>query len=194
MGLLRLGFFSATRSYREYALIALAGYAVGISINSYVAYCDIRSHFEVIPSLFRWTPYGVLKWAGYDVQRLAVALAHASVILMICKAKLFRWPTARLAAVGQMALTNYLSDTLVCTTLFNGYGFGLFGQLQRYQIYWVVLAIWIFQLAVSEPWLRHFRFGPAEWLWRSLTYWKPQPMRLAHPVPSVGETVVSGGG
>ena len=63
MGLLRLGFFSATRSYREYALIALAGYAVGISINSYVAYCDIRSHFEVIPSLFRWTPYGVLKWA-----------------------------------------------------------------------------------------------------------------------------------
>ena len=194
MGLLRLGFFSATRSYREYALIALAGYAVGISINSYVAYCDIRSHFEVIPSLFRWTPYGVLKWAGYDLQRLAVALAHASVILMICKAGLFRWLTARLAAVGQMALTNYLSDTLICTTLFNGYGFGLFGQLQRYQIYWVVLAIWIFQLAVSEPWLRHFRFGPAEWLWRSLTYWKPQPMRLAHPVPSVGETVVSGGG
>jgi hypothetical protein len=112
------------------------------------------------------------------VQRLAVALAHASVILMICKAGLFRWLTARLAAVGQMALTNYLSDTLICTTLFNGYGFGLFGQLQRYQIYWVVLAIWIFQLAVSQPWLRHFRFGPAEWLWRSLTYWKPNRCAL----------------
>jgi uncharacterized protein len=194
MGLIRLGFFSATRSYREYALTALAGYAVGISINSYVAYWDIRLHFEVVPTLFRWTPYGVLNWTGYDVERLAVALAHASVLLMICKAGLLRWLTSRLAAVGQMALTNYLFDTIVCTTLFNGYGFGLYGKLQRYQVYWVVLAIWVFQLAVSEPWLRHFRFGPAEWLWRSLTYWKLQPMRLAQPAPSVPEIVASSGG
>lgn len=194
MGLIRLGFFSATRSYREYALTALAGYAVGIAINSYVAYWNVRLHFEVVPALFRWTPYGILNWTGYDVERLAVALAHASVLMMICKAGLLRWLTSRLAAVGQMALTNYLTHTIVCTTLFNGYGFGLFGKLQRYQVYYVVLAIWVFQLAVSKPWLRHFRFGPAEWLWRSLTYWKRQPMRLAEPAPSVREAVAGTSG
>ena len=194
MGLLRLGFFSAQRSYREYALTALLGYAVGISISSYVAYWNIRFHFDAVATLFQWTPYAVLKWSGYDVERLAIGLAHASIILMICKAGLFRWVTSRLAAVGQMALTNYLSHTIICGILFNGYGFGLFGKLQRYQLYWVVLAIWIFQLAVSEPWLRHFRFGPAEWLWCSLTYWKLQPMRLALPVPSDRETLAPIGG
>lgn len=194
MGLIRLGFFSATRSYREYALTALAGYAVGIAINSYVAYWNVRLQFEVVPTLFRWTPYGILNWTGYDVERLAVALAHASVLMMICKAGLLRWLTSRLAAVGQMALTNYFTHTIVCTTLFNGYGFGLFGKLQRYQVYYVVLAIWAVQLAGSKVWLRHFRFGPVEWLWRSLTYWKRQPMRLAEPALSIREAVAGTGG
>ncbi len=66
--------------------------------------------------------------------------------------------------------------TLICTALFYGYGFGLFGKLQRYELLYVVGAIWIFQLIISPIWLRYFRFGPLEWLWRSLTYWQPQPM------------------
>jgi uncharacterized protein len=187
MGLIGLGFFSASRSYREYALAALAGYSVGIAINSFVAYSMIQIHFELIPQFFRWTPFGVLNWTGYDLERLAVALAHASVLMMICKAGRLKWLTSRLAAVGQMALSNYLTHTIVCTTLFDR--FGLFGKLQRYQIYWVVLAIWVFQLTASKVWLRHFRFGPAEWLWRSLTHWKRQPMRLSEPLPLVREAV-----
>ena len=56
-------------------------------------------------------------------------------------------------------------------------GFGLYGQLERHQLYYVVLAIWIGQLVFSVLWLKFFRFGPVEWLWRSLTYMAPQPMR-----------------
>jgi uncharacterized protein len=82
-----------------------------------------------------------------------------------------------LAATGQMALTNYLSQSLICLFLFTGAGLALYGTLERHELYYVVLAVWIAQLIWSPLWLRRFRFGPAEWLWRSLTYWKVQPMR-----------------
>ena len=175
MGLLRLGVFSARLSYRQYLSMAIVGYAVGVSINAYVAYRNIHANFDPLTA--------PLYWADYDAERLSVALGHLGVLMIICKAGVLPWLTSRLAAVGQMALTNYLTHTIVCTTLFNGYGFGLYGRMQRYQIYGVVLAIWIFQLIVSKIWLSHFRFGPMEWVWRSVTYWKRQPMRLLQPVP-----------
>ena len=77
-----------------------------------------------------------------------------------------------------MALTNYLGQTLVCVLLFDGWAFGRWGRWGIARQLWVVLFIWIAQLIVSPIWLRHFRFGPMEWLWRSLTYWKRQPMRV----------------
>jgi uncharacterized protein len=77
-----------------------------------------------------------------------------------------------------MALTNYVTHSVVCALVFTGYGLGLYGRLERYQTYYVVLALWVFQLIVSPLWLRRFRFGPLEWAWRSLTYWKRQPMRV----------------
>jgi uncharacterized protein len=76
-----------------------------------------------------------------------------------------------------MALTNYISHSIICAIVFHGIGFSMYGELQRYQLYYVVFAIWIFQLIISPIWLRHFRFGPLEWLWRSLTYREKQPMR-----------------
>jgi uncharacterized protein len=87
--------------------------------------------------------------------------------------------TSRLAAVGQMALTCYLAMSLICTTIFEGYGFGLFAKLQRYQLLYVVFFVWLFLLIASHLWLRHFRFGPMEWVWRSLTYWRKQPMKIS---------------
>jgi uncharacterized protein len=85
--------------------------------------------------------------------------------------------TERLAAAGRMAFTNYLLTSLICTTLFYGYGLGWFGQLSRWQLYPVVLAIWAMQLAWSRPWLARFRFGPFEWLWRSLARGRLQQLR-----------------
>ena len=85
--------------------------------------------------------------------------------------------TRRLAAVGRMAFTNYFMQTLVCTAIFYGWGFGRFGMVERAGLLGIVVAIWVVQLAYSPVWLRHFRFGPMEWAWRSLTYWKLQPFR-----------------
>jgi uncharacterized protein len=87
--------------------------------------------------------------------------------------------TARLAAAGRMAFTNYLATSLICTSLFYGYGLGWCGTLSRWQLYLVVAAIWAAILLWSRPWLAHFRFGPFEWLWRSLARGTPQRLRGA---------------
>jgi len=87
----------------------------------------------------------------------------------------------RLAAAGRMAFSNYIAQSLICTTLFYGYGFGLFGRLDYAEQLLVVAAVWAAQLAWSPWWLARFHFGPAEWAWRSLTYWRRQPFRRRSP-------------
>lgn len=91
-----------------------------------------------------------------------------------------RWAAklAWLAPAGRMALTNYLLQSLVCTLVFYGYGLGYFERLPRAWQVPFVLALFCTQVLLSRWWLRRFRFGPMEWLWRSLTYLKPQPMRV----------------
>jgi uncharacterized protein len=82
-----------------------------------------------------------------------------------------------LAAVGRMALTNYVSHSILCALFFYGLGLGYFARLERFELYYVVFAIWGLQLVVSPIWLRYYHFGPFEWLWRSLTYVSRQPFR-----------------
>jgi uncharacterized protein len=89
--------------------------------------------------------------------------------------------TARVAAAGQAAFTNYLGTSILMTTLFYGYGFGLFGTLSRAQLWLAVIAMWALMLAWSKPWLDRYRYGPFEWLWRSLARWEVQPLRNAQP-------------
>jgi uncharacterized protein len=98
--------------------------------------------------------------------------------MLVCQKGLMRGLTRRLAAVGRMALTNYLFHSIVCTSLFYGFGFGLYNRLERFWLFLIVLAIWTVQLLLSPVWLRRYRFGPAEWLWRTLTYGRRQPMRV----------------
>jgi uncharacterized protein len=90
-----------------------------------------------------------------------------------------------LAAVGRMALSNYVMHSVICAFVFYGFGLALFGQLERYELYYVVFGIWVLQLLISPVWLRHYRFGPLEWLWRSLTYWKLQPFRREQSPPDL---------
>ncbi len=82
-----------------------------------------------------------------------------------------------LSYVGRMALTNYLLQTVVCTTLFYGYGFGLYGKIGIAGGIFLTVVIYALQIPLSKWWLTHFRFGPMEWLWRSATYLKLQPMK-----------------
>ncbi len=77
-----------------------------------------------------------------------------------------------------MAFTNYILQTVICTFIFYGHGLGLFCRIERLGQMVVVLSVWALMLYISPLWLQRFRFGPLEWLWRSLTYWKRQPFRL----------------
>ena len=150
--------------------MALVGYGIGIPLNSFSAWVIIRSNFDpVTQSLMGGT---------YDLGRLSIALGHLGMVMLICQKGALGWLTARLGAVGQMAFSNYILQSVICAFFFTGYGLAMYGRLERYQLYYVVAVIWVLQLIVSPIWLRHFRFGPLEWAWRSLTYWKRQPMRL----------------
>jgi uncharacterized protein len=183
MGLMKLGVLSAARSRRFYLAMMLLGYSAGLLINGYTAYRTMESKFEPISMWWNFTTY--------DAGRLTMALGHIGLIVLIFQVGWLRWLTSRLAAIGQMALTNYLMQSLICTTIFYGYGFGLYGKLERYQLYFVVMGVWILQLLLSPIWLRYFRFGPMEWLWRSLTYLKWQPLRMPARLPVVEEPLAS---
>jgi len=110
---------------------------------------------------------------------ILVALGWVGVVMLFCQRESGSILRRSLAATGQMALTNYLMQTVICTTIFYGHGFGLFGSVERTGQILIVFGVWAAQLLWSPWWLARFRFGPFEWLWRSLTYLKLQPMRLA---------------
>ena len=176
MALFRLGVIQGERSSRFYVGLAVTGYAIGIPLNALSTYGMMSANYEIVATMF-WN-------APYQIGRVAVALGHASVLILVVKSGSMRWLTDRLAAVGQMAFSNYISHSIAYALLFYAPGFRLFGQLQRYELYYVVFGLWILNLAWSPIWLRHFRFGPLEWCWRSLTYWQRQPMRRREPVPA----------
>jgi len=117
----------------------------------------------------------VIDTIGY----LAVSSVYAaSIILLTQRVERKSW-LQPLAAVGRMALSNYLFQSLVCTTLFYSYGVGLFGKVGPAAGLCLTVPIYACQTLLSVVWLRYFRFGPIEWIWRSLTYGKLQPMRVA---------------
>ena len=88
-----------------------------------------------------------------------------------------RWLTVRIAAVGRAAFTNYLGTSILVTALFYGWGLGQFARWDRATIYLVPPIIWIIMLLWSKPWLDRYRYGPLEWLWRSLARLRLQRMK-----------------
>lgn len=172
MGLMKLGVFSAERSNRFYLAMVALGYGLGLPLMAFDAQELIRHKFSFVYGLHGGFLYNLFG-------SLVVAMGHVGLVMLIVKAGAIPWLTRRLAAVGRMALSNYLTHSIVCTTLFYGYGFALYGTMNRTALFGVVVVIWSVQLIVSPIWLTHFRFGPAEWVWRSLTYWRFQPMRVA---------------
>lgn len=170
MGLFKLGLFNATRSTLTYVQMIVVALFLGIPAIVYGAHRNFEAGWNVAYSFFYGLQFNY--WAS-----MIVSLGWVGAVMLVCKAGVAGWLTRRLAAVGQMALTNYLMHTLICTTLFYGRGFGLYGSVERVGQIAIVFAIWAFQLAISPVWLRQFHFGAAEWLWRSLTYLEWQPFR-----------------
>jgi uncharacterized protein len=133
--------------------------------------------YAAAQSLSPFSPARFLSVALWVVAAPALALAYVSVILLLWQRPVWKRLLRLLAPVGRMALTNYLLQSLVCTTLFYSYGFGLYGKVSPSVGLVLTVVIFLLQIPLSVWWLNRFRFGPMEWVWRSLTYGKPQPMR-----------------
>jgi len=192
IALYRWGFLTAQWSTAAYVRTAVIGYGVGLTAVTYsfVHGVLVTPTVQAMLAAMEREP---VAWTGalYDVQRIALMMAHVSVIMLVYRAGWLRWLFARLRAVGQMAFTNYVMHTVICSLVFFGYGLNQFGEWQYYQLYWLVAGIWVLQLIVSPLWLRGFQFGPLEWLWRTLTYGARQPFlrRPAAPTVPVAGTI-----
>ena len=171
MAAYRLGFLSAQRSKKDYLRLTIFGFSIGLLVNGIELYQAVESNYDVlvISGWFQGT---------YHIGRVSMALGWLGLVMLVCQSEL--WPTLRLqlSAVGRTALSNYLLHSLLCLIIFTGAGFGLIGTFERWELYVIVLAIWIFQLFASSWWIKRYAFGPAEWLWRTMTYGSKQKWRI----------------
>ncbi len=178
LALYKWGFLTGNWPRQDYWKVVGIGYGLGLPLVTCSVYHGFLNYSTLEANLARMERVP-LEWVGliYPFQRLLLAMAHAASIMLLYRAGFAQGLFRRLEAVGRMAFTNYIMHSAICTLFFFGYGLNYYGGFELYRLSYVVVAIWILQLVVSPLWLRHFLFGPLEWMWRSLTYWRWQPMR-----------------
>ena len=167
----KMGILQGEAKTKVYAWMAIIGLGIGLPLSYLFVINDVNHNFN-------W--YEITKtkkFDFYEMQRFVHSIGIFGLIMLMYKSGWFKWFFALLRPVGQMAFTNYLTQSIMCGIFFLGIGFGYFGKLEYHQLFYVVAAVWIIQIIWSHIWLHYFRFGPLEWLWRSLTYWKKQPFR-----------------
>ena len=169
--LMKLGVLSGERSAVFYRNLMVAGYLIGTPLTIFSA---INMNAHAFDTLYMMRVGGIANYVG----SLVMAFGHIGLVMLIIKSGALRRLMSRFAAVGRMAVTNYLMQSLILTTVFYGYGFGLYGTIPRFWQMGFVIGVILLQLTISPWWLARFRFGPVEWLWRSLTYGQRQPMRI----------------
>jgi len=176
MMLFKMGVLIGERSAGFYVRMAAICYGIGVPLALYGLWFFDTHTESFVPIMTIGIPI-------VDISGPLVALGHIALLNLVWRRGWRGDFATRLRAAGRMAFTNYIAQTLICTTLFHGWGFGLWGALNRLELLGVVVAIWALQLWWSPVWLSRYRFGPLEWVWRSLTYRSRQPMRL----PAVAE-------
>jgi len=146
------------------------GFGAGVPVGVVGAWLDVKSGFSYDYANLYGQQFNY--WGS-----LLVAMGWIGLVMLAARRFEGAGWLRRLSATGQMAFTNYLMQTMLCTTLFYGHGLGWYGHVDRMYQLAVVIAVCGLELAWSPVWLRYFRFGPFEWVWRSLTYSHAQPMR-----------------
>ena len=169
---LKSGFLTGDWSDVWYRKIASRGLAIGIPIYAFIAWRLYSDGFTV-PGIFTWYMTATVPF------RPLMVVAYAALIIAATRGG--GWLAERIAAAGRAAFTNYLGTSILMTGLFYGWGLGLYTALSRAQLWLVVIAMWALMLLWSKPWLDRFAYGPFEWLWRSLSRFKLQPMKRANP-------------
>ncbi|WIV67224.1 DUF418 domain-containing protein [Natrialbaceae archaeon AArc-T1-2] len=162
MAFYKSGLLTNDWSNRSYWTVILGGWAVGFLI----VLAGVWTAFA-----YDWSGgAGILSWGLNNIAALFVAPAYASLVVVLCARGTGGIVQSACAAVGRTALSNYLFQTVVATTIFYGYGLGLFGHVTRVEQLAIVFGIWVLQAILSVLWLKRFEYGPVEWLWRRATY------------------------
>jgi len=186
----------------------IAIFLLGLYVGRRRIFHDISAHLPFIRGVQRWglmigvagnaafavggsfdpSPTSVMQNVGRTCLLFAgpaMGFFYASTIILLMQSEAWRRRLAPLAAVGRMALSNYLLQSLICTMIFYSYGLALFCKVRPSLGLLLAMIIFLIQIPLSVWWLRRFQFGPIEWLWRSLTYWQCQPMRVSTRQPQV---------
>ena len=169
MALMKSGFLSASWSMTRYAVLTVIFLGVGWWMNNMSTMTMIAGEFgpQAMADGNAWSYPG----------SLVLAFGYASTVMLVAKIGVFSLLVKLFAATGRMAFTNYLTQSLIMTFIFVGMpGLGLFGTVERVDQAKLVLLVWALQLVWSPIWLHFFRFGPLEWVWRTLTYGQAQPL------------------
>ena len=152
--------------------MAIIGLGLGLGLN--VAALMILQHPVARISMSLIATGQVL----FGLGQFVLSAGYLGAVVMLLGSDKWAARMKWLAPIGRMALTNYIMHSVILTTLFYGYAAGFYGQISRAPQMLIVLAIVLFQVAFSAWWLGRYRFGPLEWLWRSLTYKELQPLRI----------------
>jgi uncharacterized protein len=165
MALYQWNILSAARSANLYLKLAILGLAVGYTLSAMGVILDFRHAWKMEYSFFLG---GFFNYMG----SVGTALGYIALVMLICRSGRWTGFIGVMAPVGRMAFTNYILQSVLCIFIFYGTGLGLFGSVERKIQILIVAGIWILLIVISSLWLQRFRYGPLEWIWRSLTYGK----------------------
>ena len=165
----RKGWLTGQASTATYIKMTVLGLGLGLGIRSYWFYEFWQLGFSM--------DYALLNMMWTQPTRLLIAVGAIGAIQLFCRSAMGGVLKKGFAAVGQMALTNYMSHSVIFIFIFYGVGLGLYNSLSGWALLWIGVLIFAVQMVLSPLWLAHYRFGPVEWVWRSLTYGARQPLR-----------------
>ena len=171
MALYKMGVVAAARSAAFYRRMVVVGLCAGLPLAVAGTAYTIHVGFAWDRAMFLG---GLFNYVG----SVGVFLGYLGLVMLMVKGGRLPGLQKRLAATGRMALTNYITQSLICSLIFYGHGLGLFERVGGPGQVAIVIGIWALQLFWSPWWLARFRFGPLEWLWRSAAYRNRQPMRI----------------
>jgi uncharacterized protein len=168
VALFRMNVLSGERPLAFYAWLAAGGYATGLAIRGFRSALQWGVGFEPTADIVSWGGF------VYEVGRLPMTLGLLGLVLTLYKLGLFGALAGGLKAVGRLALTNYIGQSVITSILF--YGLGYLGKIGFAGLMGVCVLVWIAQGVFSVLWLRRYEMGPAEWLLRALTYGRMQAL------------------
>jgi len=167
MALFKLGFFEYRFKMSTYRLLVFIGIPIGWALMIFSLKVQAKT-VEELWYTYSWRPCSALVFEMPS--RVLLTLSYAAAIMLLCKVNFLKSFLKLFANTGRMAFTNYVMQTILCSFYFYGFGLGHYGEYDAKRLFIFVFCIWILQITYSNIWLKYFKMGPLEWLWKRLTY------------------------